>query len=81
MCPLGNNAYSIAYVDHHIQHPLLIGQEVVVMLQRRQEAEVTMQLLTFTESREVDIDGLGQDCSISSALAMEILQSCTEPSI
>ena len=27
------------------------------------------------------IDGLVQDCSISSALAMEILQSCTEPSI
>ena len=27
------------------------------------------------------IDGLVQDCSISSALALEILQSCTEPSI
>ena len=27
------------------------------------------------------IDGLMQDCSISSALAMEILQSCTKPSI
>ena len=26
------------------------------------------------------IDGLVQDCSISSALAMEILQSCTKPS-
>ena len=26
-----------------------------------------------------DIDGLVQDCSISSALAMEILQSCTKP--
>ena len=26
-------------------------------------------------------DGLVQDCSISSALAMEILQSCTKPSI
>ena len=26
------------------------------------------------------IDGLMQDCSISSALAMEILQSCTKPS-
>ena len=24
------------------------------------------------------IDGLGQDCSISSALAMELLQSCTK---
>ena len=27
------------------------------------------------------IDGLGQDCSNSSALAMELLQSCTKPSI
>ena len=27
------------------------------------------------------IDGLVQDCSISSALAMEILQSCTKASI
>ena len=27
------------------------------------------------------IDGLVQDCSISSAFAMEILQSCTKPSI
>ena len=26
------------------------------------------------------IDGFDQDCSISSALAMEILQSCTKPS-
>ena len=29
----------------------------------------------------VDIDGLVQDCSISSVLAMEILQSCTKPLI
>ena len=28
-----------------------------------------------------DIAGLVQDCSISSALAMELLQSCTKPSI
>ena len=28
-----------------------------------------------------DIDGLVQDCSNSSALAMELLQSCTQPSI
>ena len=27
------------------------------------------------------IDSLVQDCSISSALAMEILQSCTKPQI
>ena len=27
------------------------------------------------------IDGLAQDCSNSSGLAMELLQSCTKPSI
>ena len=27
------------------------------------------------------IDGLAQDCSNSSALAMELLQSCAKPSI
>ena len=31
------------------------------------------------ESRS-NIDGLAQDCSNSSALAMELLQSCTKPS-
>ena len=30
---------------------------------------------------KVYIDGLVQDCNISSALTMEILQSCTKPSI
>ena len=30
---------------------------------------------------KVHINGLVQDCSISSALAMEILQSCTKPSM
>ena len=28
-----------------------------------------------------DMEGLIQDCSNSSALAMELLQSCSEPSI
>ena len=32
-------------------------------------------------NREYDVKGLMQDCSISSALAMEILQSCTKPSM
>ena len=30
---------------------------------------------------QAHINGLVQDCSISSALAVEILQSCTKPSI
>ena len=32
-------------------------------------------------SYELCIDGFVQDCSISSALAVELLQSCTEPSV
>ena len=34
-----------------------------------------------TQSFQVRFDGLVQDCSISSALAMDKLQSCTKPSI
>ena len=33
---------------------------------------------SFYIGKMVYIDGLVQDCSISSALAMEILQSCTK---
>ena len=37
---------------------------------------------TITNSPEINyIDGLVQDCSNSSALAMELLQSCTKPSM
>ena len=35
----------------------------------------------FNQEHWLSIDGLVQDCSISSANALEILQSCTEPSI
>ena len=38
-------------------------------------------LYQATEIIKLDIDGLVQDCSISSALAMEILQSCSKSSI
>ena len=33
------------------------------------------------DTENFDIDGLVQDCSNSSALAMELLQSCAKPSI
>ena len=33
------------------------------------------------EYSERHIEGLAQDCSISSALAMDLQQSCTKPSI
>ena len=35
----------------------------------------------YEMTQQAYINGLVQDCSISSALAMEILQSCTKPSI
>ena len=34
-----------------------------------------------TRSFQYKFDGLAQDCSNSSALALELLQSCTKPSI
>ena len=53
----------------------IIGRSMVIhdATQQRKEAEdrYVMNL----------IDGLVHDCSISSALAMELLQSCTKPSI
>ena len=35
----------------------------------------------YIQDADSYIDGLVQDCSNSSALAMELLQSCTKPSI
>ena len=46
---------------------------------RHHEASILYTVSMRSASR--DIDGLVQDCSISSALAMEILQSCTKPSM
>ena len=42
---------------------------------------LTLYLLYCFEETEKYINGLVQDCSISSALAMKILQSCIKPSI
>ena len=42
------------------------------------------QRLTYTIQRncyKIDIDGLAQGCSNSIANALELLQSCTKPSI
>ena len=38
-------------------------------------------LHTDCENGLYHIDGLVQDCSVTSALAMEIMQSCIKPSI
>ena len=43
--------------------------------------EMTLAARFQTVRGDVHIDGLVQDCSNSSALAMELLQSCTKPSI
>ena len=43
--------------------------------------EITLAARFQTVRGDVHIDGLVQDCSNSSALAMELLQSCTKPSI
>ena len=37
--------------------------------------------MVYLNIQTLDIDGLVQDCSNSSALAMELLQSCTKPLI
>ena len=37
-------------------------------------------MLTSQPIAKLDIDGLVQDCSNSSVLAMELLQSCNKPS-
>ena len=39
-----------------------------------------MKKLNNVDIQKQPIDGLVQDCSNSSALAMELLQSCTKPS-
>ena len=44
-------------------------------------AQVDVSFIQWCPHLRVHIDGLVQDCSISSALAMEILQSCIKPSI
>ena len=44
-------------------------------------ASVISQMINNVEISVFNIDGLVQDCSNSSELALELLQSCTEPSI
>ena len=43
--------------------------------------KLSIKKIRISHSSHEDIDGLVQDCSNSSALAMESLQSCTKPSI
>ena len=42
---------------------------------------VEMSNMSILEKTDNDIDGLVQDCSNSSANTLELLQSCTKPSV
>ena len=46
-----------------------------------QNIEKRPRMAEWVGQRQLNTDGLMQDCSISSALAIEILQSCTKPPI
>ena len=43
--------------------------------------KLTKRLAATKHSTRIYIDGLVQDCSISSANALEVLQSCAKPAI
>ena len=45
------------------------------------DTRITCTFFNIWRTEDDHLDDLLQDCSISSALAMEILQSCTKPSI
>ena len=58
-----------------------ISQHVDNCHQVDRDKDGTWKISETAHMTVLDIDGLVQDCSISSALAMEMLQSCTKPSI
>ena len=64
------DTYSNTYKSIYIVKPLYILYNVLIFLKKN----------TTTLWVQQQIDGLVQDCSISSELAMEILQSYTKPS-
>ena len=55
-----------------ISHTTVSAYETVIFL---------LKIKNSTAKATHNIDGLVQDCSNSSALAMKLLQSCTKPSI
>ena len=66
---------AVEYLENHDIFP------ITGPLLRESIAERWIQDLCCVSSRlDIYIDGSVQDCSISSVLAMDILQSCTEPS-
>ena len=52
-----------------------LGEMVVI------EIDAHINQCNKRRSEQVHIEGLAQDCSNSSVLAVELLQSCTKPSI
>ena len=63
------NSQVAGYLEHHDAHVM------------SQFFKNDVHGLTVAWMYEHDINGLVQDCSNSSALAMELLQSCTDPSM
>ena len=48
---------------------------------QKKRNSIAIGCISFALSHQYDIDGLVQDCSNSIANALELLQSCTKPSI
>ena len=67
-----NGFEKIYFMGHWTSNPLLCTRTIVVTK--------TLKIMDDMKPM-VHVDGLVQDCSNSSALAMELLQSCTKPSI
>ena len=61
-------------------HPLCNGLSILGKPQFGNIFPCQVAMIRVTDNM-IDIDGLVQDCKISSMLAMEILQSCSTPSI
>ena len=69
----------------HVVQGYITGTEAIICLPQCQwcnPQEIICKQIQLIHHQQWlnQIDGLVQDCSISSALAMEILQSCTKPS-
>ena len=49
--------------------------------QSEPQPPITLQISNLSRSSQFDMDGLAQDCGNSTALALELPQSCAKPSI
>ena len=65
----------------HVATPIPLSTRVLVLLTIQLFIEQHQLRVAHCRIPQHHIDGLMQDCSNSSALAMELLQSCTKPAI